>query len=94
MSFRIGGRIKSDSKQLGREVTCVQLDHTSVELYDGYPASDGNMDGTNDHYALSHDPSMDSDLPSRICSHNAIQHALLTGASFKDGDSGDVGNVP
>ena len=69
------------------------LDHISGELYDGHPASSRNMDGANDLHLLLRDPSMHSDLPSRVGHHIAVRHALLK-ASFDDGDSGDVRNVP
>ena len=72
--------LESDSKQLERKETSVPSDHISCELNDGHPASGGGMNGANDFHMLLRDPSIRSDLPTRICCHVAVRHALLIGS--------------
>ena len=56
------------------------LEYISGELYDGHPAAGGDVDDAHHPHLLLRDPSIHhSDLPTRIWSHVAIRHALLTG---------------
>lgn len=67
--------MKSPPPNIDRKVTRLPSVHISGELYDGHPASSGNMNDADDFDMILRDPPT-SDLPSRVRRHIAVSHAL------------------
>ena len=51
---------------MDRKVIHVLSDHISIELQDGHPTTNGNVDSANDYHVLSCDASSFSNPPSTI----------------------------